>query len=115
MPSCDILRIDYSSQFAPENNLAMHPLSSPVHLDPLANVLCSTCRRRPPCWDDVLCQECYAAQARRRSWQQAITVWGRWMMTSLIEGLLGIGLGGILLIALMAPIHGGIHRTDFPL
>jgi hypothetical protein len=91
----------------------MHPLSSPVHPDPLASALCRACQRRPPRWDDVLCQECYAAQARRHLWQQAITVWGRWMMTSLIEGLLGIGLGGVLLIALMAPAHGGIHRTDF--
>jgi hypothetical protein len=91
----------------------MHPTTAPIHPDPLSEILCRVCQRRPPRWNDVLCQECSAAQAYRRLWQQSISTWGRWMMTSLSEGLLGIGLGGILLIALTAPAHGGIHRSDF--
>ena len=69
----------------------MHPITPPP-LDSLGGVLCRSCQRRPPHWDDVFCLECHAARERRRVWQQAIVVWVRWMMTSLIEGLQTAGL-----------------------
>ncbi|ABX07378.1 MAG TPA: hypothetical protein DEF47_00770 [Herpetosiphon sp.] len=51
--------------------------------------LCATCKQKPPLWDMMYCAECY----QRQLFRQRLGLWGLWMVISVLEMLLNIGVG----------------------
>lgn len=63
---------------------------------------CHACRRRPPAWQANVCSECAAAIAfRQRLWRQA-QVTTHWLGGGLLEGLIGVGVGALAVLPLIA-------------
>lgn len=64
---------------------------------------CLSCWRRPAQWGALVCEGCAgAARARRLRRRRARVAW-RWAGAGVLEGLVGVGAGGLALYALAAP------------